>query len=64
MDYPEYPGPLKKLKEWLQSWENGKNDIETHSDDEYTQDWGQPWFKEGGNVVVLQLTVGYLYSFH
>ena len=38
MDYPECPGPLKKLKEWLQSWENGKDDIETHPDDEYTQD--------------------------
>ena len=42
IDYPEHPRPLKRLKEWLQAWENGDDDVEAYPDDEYTQDWGQP----------------------
>ena len=57
VDYPEHLGLLRRLKEWLQSWENGNDDVETHPDDEYAQDWGQPWFKAGGNVTALPLAV-------
>ena len=38
VDYPECLGLLRRLEEWLQSWENGNDDVETHPDDEYTQD--------------------------
>ena len=38
VDYPERPGPPRRLEEWLRSWENGNDDVETHPDDEYAQD--------------------------
>ena len=57
VDYPEHPGLPKRLEEWLWSWENGDEEMDSHPDDEYTQDWGQPWFKEGGNIMVLLLAV-------
>ena len=30
-------GPPKRLEEWLQSWENGNDDIEAPLDNEYAQ---------------------------
>ena len=38
VDYPERPGPLKRLEEWLRAWENGDDDVEAYPDDEYAQD--------------------------
>ena len=38
MDYPERPGPPKRLEEWLRSWENGDEEMDSHPDDEYAQD--------------------------
>ena len=51
--YPDQPGPLQRLENWLQAWENSEDDVDDHLDNEYTQDWGQPWFKEGGYVMVM-----------
>lgn len=31
--------------------------MEEHLDDDYTQDWGQPWFKEGGYIMMLNLSL-------
>ena len=56
MDYPNHPGPLKRLEHWLQLWENGEDSTEEHLDNDYTQDWGQSWFKEGGYVTALNLS--------
>ena len=56
MDYPNHPGPLKRLEHWLQLWKNGEDSTEEHLDNDYTQDWGQPWFKEGGYVTALNLS--------
>ena len=38
VDYPERPGPPKRLEEWLRAWENGDDDVEAYPDDEYAQD--------------------------
>ena len=53
VNYLDQPGLSQRLKNWLQAWENSKNDVDDHPDDEYTQDWGQPWFKEGGYVTAI-----------
>lgn len=37
MDYPQRPGPPKRLEEWLRAWENGEDSVEEHPDDEYPQ---------------------------
>ena len=67
VNYLDQPGLPQRLKNWLQAWENSKNDVDDHPDDEYTQDWGQPWFKEGGchaaQIVVNELVLKLLCSY-
>ena len=38
VDYPNRPGPPKRLENWLRAWENGEDDVDDHPDDEYAQD--------------------------
>ena len=53
-DYPDWPGPPKRLNGWIRAWVNDEDDVD-RPDDERAQAWGQVWSNWGAYVMVLAI---------